>query len=265
MQIFISHSSNDLEIAKVLIDLLQKSLNLRSDEIRCTSLDGYRMRAGAPIDETLRSEVHDFALLIGLITPSSINSAYVIFELGARWGAEKPLIPLLASGITPEHLEGPLKGINALDARKDGQVHQLIEEASRQLNRNANNASGYATTIKELVRVSSKSGSIQEMSNLGTAKQILSEDARELLSEAARDPHGDILSLIGFAGSSIQTNGKAFGGTDNRRSAARWEQALMELYAQGLITDPTGRGEVFQLTHTGFELADELGTTTYKA
>lgn len=265
MQVFISHSSNDLEIAKILIDLLQKSLNLRNDDIRCTSLDGYRMRAGASINETLRSEVHDAALLIGLITPSSINSAYVIFELGARWGAEKPIIPLLASGTTPEHLEGPLSGINALDSREEGQVHQLIEEAALGLQVRANNASSYVATIKELVRVSSESDTSHDKPNLVSAVPNLSEDAIELLSEAARDPHGDILSLIGFAGSSIQTNGKAFGGTDNRRSAARWKQALMELYSQGLITDPTGRGEVFQLTHTGFELADELGTTTYKA
>ena len=262
MQIFISHSSNDHGIAKALIDLLQKSLNLSSDEIRCTSLDGYRMRSGVQIDETLRSEVHDCVLLIGLITPSSINSAYVIFELGARWGAEKPLIPLLASGITPDHLEGPLKGINALDAREDGQVHQLVEEAAHQLNLELGRPSTYAAAISELARISKEAQRAVELNVDTSAVSHLSDDAKELLSEAARDPHGDILALKGMGSRTIQTNGKVFGEPDNRRSAARWEQALMELYAQELIADPTGMGEVFELTHSGFERADELGAST---
>ncbi len=67
MKIFISHSSEDVEIAKPLIDLLRKALQLRSNEIRCTSVDGYRMQGGASIDERLRAEVHDAELLVGFI------------------------------------------------------------------------------------------------------------------------------------------------------------------------------------------------------
>ena len=151
LQVFVSHSSKDSEIARRLIHVLQKSLNLGSDEIRCTSLDGFRMQAGLSVDETLKAEVQDSALLIGLITPSSIKSAYVIFELGARWGSGNPFIPLLASGVTPEHLEGPLKGINALDAREDGQVHDLVDQAAHHLNKSANNTSSFLAEIKQMV------------------------------------------------------------------------------------------------------------------
>ena len=107
MKIFISHSSNDVELAKLLIDLLRKSLNLRSTDIRCSSVDGYRLPGGISTDQMLRSEVHDAELVIGLVTPSSLKSIYVSFELGARWGADKPMIPLLATGATSEHLGGP--------------------------------------------------------------------------------------------------------------------------------------------------------------
>lgn len=100
IKVFISHSSSDVEIAKGLIDLLQKALHLSSNKIRCTSVDGFRISAGASIDDTLRAEVHDSVVLIGLVTPHSLASAYVIFELGARWGAGRLMIPLLASGVT---------------------------------------------------------------------------------------------------------------------------------------------------------------------
>ena len=164
MRIFISHSSNDVEIAGLLIELLQKALNLRSDDIRCTSVDGYRMQAGASIDDRLRAEVHDAELLIGLITPNSLGSAYVIFELGARWGVEKPMIPLLASGVTPEQLGGPLAGINALNSRDNGQVYQLLEDAAKYLQISLDKASSYAAEVSELVKLSSESTAI-----IGTA------------------------------------------------------------------------------------------------
>ena len=106
MRVFISHSSNDIRVAELLIDLLRKALNLKSEEIRCTSVDGYGMPGGASVDETLRVEVHDAELLIGIVTPASLKSAYVMFELGARWGAGKRMIPLLASGATPSTWEG---------------------------------------------------------------------------------------------------------------------------------------------------------------
>src|SRR5690606_20324920 len=78
MDIFISHSSQDADTAKLLIDLLKTSLNLSSSKIRCTSVNGYRLPAGTSTDETLKKEVHDSKVLIGLISPKSINSAYVL-------------------------------------------------------------------------------------------------------------------------------------------------------------------------------------------
>jgi hypothetical protein len=76
MRIFISHSSRDVKIAGILIDLLRFALNLRSEDLRCTSVEGYRLPGGASVDAVLRREVHDAQLFIGLITQDSINSAY---------------------------------------------------------------------------------------------------------------------------------------------------------------------------------------------
>ena len=71
IQVFISHSSRDAALAKALIDLLERTLPLSSGAIRCTSVDGYRLRTGASIDDTLRAEVHDAALMLALLTPSA--------------------------------------------------------------------------------------------------------------------------------------------------------------------------------------------------
>ena len=50
IDIFICHSSVDKEFVERLIDLLRSALNIPSANIRCTSIDGYRLPAGATTD-----------------------------------------------------------------------------------------------------------------------------------------------------------------------------------------------------------------------
>ena len=261
MSIFISHSSNDVEIAALLVELLRKALHLSSEDIRCTSVDGYRMQAGATINERLRAEVHDAELLIGLITPHSLASAYVIFELGARWGAGTPMIPLLAFGVTPGHLEGPLAGINALDSQDDGQVYQLLEDAAGYLQVTLDRPSSYAAAVNELVKLSSESTAIEEHPSSNTVSPQLSEETKELLLQAAKNTAGEIIRVRSAGGLVIQAGGKSFVESGDKRSEARWNGALEELLNYGLVNDPTGKGQLFDVTREGFEVADELGAS----
>ena len=87
----------------------------------------------------------------------------------------------------------------------------------------------------------------------------LTEEARDLLIEAAQDTAGMIVMIRAFGGVKISTNGKAFGDTGNARSEAKWKQAIKELLNRGLIEDTKGKGEVFEVTHEGFEVAGSLG------
>lgn len=98
--------------------------------------------------------MHDAELFIALITPYSIQSPYVLFELGARWGAGKDFIPLLASGAGPQHLGGPLSGINALNCSVTSQVHQLVEDSAEILSVKPSAASAYLKPLNALVDTS---------------------------------------------------------------------------------------------------------------
>lgn len=53
IKIFISHSSKDKELVNILVLLLQTSLNLKSSEILCTSLNGHTLDFGTQIDKEL--------------------------------------------------------------------------------------------------------------------------------------------------------------------------------------------------------------------
>ena len=258
LRVFVSHSNKDSTVAGFLVDLLRKALGLKSNEIRCTSLDGFRMQAGVAMDERLRVEVHQTELLIGLITPQSLESAYVMFELGARWGANKPMIPLLSSGATPALLGGPLAGIHALDASEVGQVHQLLEDAASHLQLDLDKPSSYTAEVTQLVQAATQSTPVPQFGPESDTASPLSPDARSLLLEASIDRQGVLLRARTMGGTAIETHGKGFTEMGNARSEARWEQALQELIIGSYIKDRGYKGEVFEVTHLGYQTADAL-------
>lgn len=133
MTIFISHSSQDANLAGKLAKLFQLSFSLPPTEIRCTSVDGYRLPVGTDTDQRLRREVKESKLFLAVITPISIRSSYVLFELGGRWCTELPMFPVLGCGATSSSLEGPLGGINALNLQRRREVLQLVEDMAREL------------------------------------------------------------------------------------------------------------------------------------
>ena len=86
----------------------------------------------------------------------------------------------------------------------------------------------------------------------------LTKESRTLLKEASLDAHGTIMSLRMLGGNAIQTNGKNFITSNNRREEALWEAAIQELVENDLIYDPGHKGEVFQLTNLGYQAADMI-------
>jgi TIR domain len=151
VDVFISHSSQDTQLARQVVDLLRSSLNLHAKQIRCTSVDGYRLPAGANTDERLREEVLASRTFISILSSSSLSSVYVLFELGARWGAKKPLFPLLAPGMGSQSLRGPLTGLNALTCETAGQLHQLVSDVGETLGIHTEPPAVYQSDIEAIL------------------------------------------------------------------------------------------------------------------
>jgi hypothetical protein len=90
-----------------------------------------------------------------------------------------------------------------------------------------------------------------------TPGAALSEEGRILLKEASKDPSRIIMNILVMAGRFIQTNGKSFGGEGGRESA-RWEYALNQLVDEGYVAPRGATDEIFEVTHKGYGLADQL-------
>jgi TIR domain len=151
IDVFISHSSQDALLARQVVDLLRSALALRADHIRCTSVDGFGLPAGADVDDYLRDEALNASVVIGILSPFSMASAYVLFELGARWGAKKPLVPLLAPGVGPQALRGPLTRLNALSCDSASQLHQLVADVAAALGAQPESAAVYQTQVDAIM------------------------------------------------------------------------------------------------------------------
>lgn len=149
VRVFISHSSKDVTVASALIELLRNGLALRAEDIRCSSVDGYRLPGGVNTEAQLRKEVNTAKAFIGLITQNSLASPYVMFELGARWGAGLHMLPLLA-GVDPSYVRGPLAGINALSCNSDSQVHQMLADIAKELALPVQPPASYVAYVKRL-------------------------------------------------------------------------------------------------------------------
>jgi hypothetical protein len=191
MEIFISHSSHDAILAKAVAKLLSASLNVPAESIRCTSVAGYKLPLGAATDDQLKQEVSDSKAFVALITPSSIKSPYVLFEMGARWGKGLFLGPLLARGTKMAEL-GPIGGVNALNASDEADLHQFLSDVAAQLGRKLNAVSVYLAELKSVLAAAGEAATPMPaaveslvMTELGEIKKTLGQTRRTFSIDGA--------------------------------------------------------------------------------
>jgi len=151
LDLFISHSSKDKNVAAALVEFLRAALAIPHERVRCTSVDGYKLSAGATTEAELRREIHQTHCFIGLVTPASLQSQFVLFELGARWGSGEHLVPLLAEGKRAGDLGPPLSSLNALDCASEQAMQQLVHDLARVLKKNVPLPTIYKAQLSRLL------------------------------------------------------------------------------------------------------------------
>lgn len=152
MRVFVSHSSADKAVAAAFVEMLRSALMLPPKEIRCTSVEGYKLSAGVDSNEQLRSEVFGCDVFIALLSPASIKSIYVMFELGARWGTRLHLAPIMICGTKPSDLKAPLSEIHAVSGTIDEDIHQLLSDIGEKLAIKVEGPAIYNKALRDFVK-----------------------------------------------------------------------------------------------------------------
>jgi hypothetical protein len=111
VKLFVSHAHEDVDIAMELVTAIDLALDVPDGAIRCTSVPGYKLDFGSMPGDQLRQELASAQCVIAILTPRSIASHWVMFELGATWSRAKQVIPLLGGGLEDRDIPGPLRGV----------------------------------------------------------------------------------------------------------------------------------------------------------
>ena len=86
----------------------------------------------------------------------------------------------------------------------------------------------------------------------------LSQEEKDLIIEAAKDPNGSVMKLAYKGGFVIQSNGKQMNEDFEPRTRATWEAVIDNLTRMDILEERGYKGEMFALTLYGYKIADQL-------
>lgn len=217
-KVFISYSHVDSEI----VDLISTTLaDLQIEYFR----DKKDIQWGNSINQKVQKAIEECFAILVVISPASLKSQWVPFELGHASALKKVILPYL----THPSIDVP----------------QYISDLN------------YVTSIDQAKEFFSKVSTDQLISD-NQSDTTLSNDAIALLLETSKDKNGRLMKSRNSAGLDISTNGKNFTEENTPRTDARWEEAIELLRNNNLIVDKGTKGEVFAITSSGFKIADQL-------
>lgn len=126
--IFLSHAAADKILADHFEKLLTKVLNITSDDIFCTSLEGQGVKKGDNFVESIRGQVTGAKAVVALISPAYLDSAFCMAELGAAWALSTYRLPIVVPPNDFKVMDATLLGIAGIKLDDQDQLTQALEE-----------------------------------------------------------------------------------------------------------------------------------------
>lgn len=107
-KIFISHSTNDADYTKAIVELLE-DIGLDENQIFCSSLREYGIKIGEDIYERLKREFDTYNLWVFFILSDNYyKSAASLNEMGAAWVLQKEYLSVLLPKFDFKDIQGAI-------------------------------------------------------------------------------------------------------------------------------------------------------------
>lgn len=104
-KVFISHASKDSVFVEEIIEILE-SVGLDSNQIFCTSFEGYGIGLGENFLNSIKDELSSDSLVIFILSKSFYESPVCLCEMGAVWVLAKEHIPILIPPLDYSDIKG---------------------------------------------------------------------------------------------------------------------------------------------------------------
>ena len=128
-KVFISHSSKDSFYADEIIEIIE-TIGLSSEQIFCSSFEGYGVDLGENFMERLKKELDSSVLVIFILSENFYSSPVSLCEMGATWIKTNEHIPILIPPFDYKNIKGviPLtQGFNINETLKFNLFKESIE------------------------------------------------------------------------------------------------------------------------------------------
>lgn len=126
-KIFISHSSEDIEIVQVLIAILE-DIGIDINKIYCSSFEAYNNKIGEDYEKRLKTELNSNTLVLFVLSKHFFQSQMCLCELGAVWILSQDQIPIYIPPFCPEDAQGVLQKIQGIYINNRLQITKLKQQ-----------------------------------------------------------------------------------------------------------------------------------------
>jgi hypothetical protein len=140
-KIFISHSSKDIDLVKSFVEnILRLGLDIPSERIFCSSIEGQGIKSGKYIPDQLRSEIKHSTIALLFISKDYKTSDICLNEIGAAWICLKKenVIPMILPNVSFNELG--ILDLNRMGIKvaEPSSLLKFIQDCKDQLNPNFN-------------------------------------------------------------------------------------------------------------------------------
>ncbi|MDA0130611.1 toll/interleukin-1 receptor domain-containing protein [Vibrio sp. MarTm2] len=129
-KIFISHASNDGKVVEEIIELLE-AIGVESNQIFCTSFEGYGIELGENFLDAIKNELSSDSMVLFVLSENFYASPVCMCEMGAAWVLSKEHIPLVVPPLSYSDIKGVLpltQGMVLTDAMKLNSFKDKVEK-----------------------------------------------------------------------------------------------------------------------------------------
>lgn len=291
-KIFISHATKDKDYVGEFIKLLE-SLGFRDDEIICSSIPPYCIPLDNKVYEWLVNEFqHSDLHVVYALSNTYYSSHACLNEMGAVWAMKHKWTAILLPGFDFREIDGCIDStqvsIKLDDHDRDtlrfrlGELKDnlIAEFGLRKINdylweKKRNEFLEAVATVTEKRAEEDRKGEETEEKEMAYVPIVGIDDVGNIPIDSAfllvyaAEGNGQIMKSQTL-GSSIQVSadGKQFMVDDSKRESARWVEALDRLIEWRWVKPVGHKGQIFELTGTGYAkakwLKDGMGIDTSK-
>lgn len=233
-KIFISHSSHDKDIVSLIVELLE-GIGIGSNQLFCSSVEGYGIPLGEDIYDYLKKQFDEYKLhVLFILSDNYYNSTPCMNEMGAAWVLKNEKTVILAPGFEFHEIKGAINP-RQIGLKLDSSIDEVKEKLGELKNKITDDFS--LNKIPDSRWERKRDDFISDMKELSIKTNELSTKANEVIDSEEVLNEFKAIVLNDIKNRSIEYELKIKNDTDNREHNDKYLLDYRYLYYFNISTN----------------------------